>query len=175
MLHAFTWQQFLVAALIFSLVWLLVVLLLFFRKEVFEFLSGKTPEVEPLKHAWQEEFEEDPGDLMGKASEAEGVSILGQGDFGFVPRDLSYDVPVDSGEILRSELFDLMEDVKPLFQASDLSKAELIGEVNASVRLYPKLLESTLLETFYLMVAEKVGESETLDFKISAEELLSAL
>lgn len=178
MLQAFTWQQFLIAAMIFSLVWLLVVLLLFYRKEVFRVLSGE-PKVEPLKHAWQDDFEQEPEDeLMGKTAQPDGVSILGQDDFSFAPKAETDEVPVvpdiDAGQVLQTQLFDLMENVKPLFD-TDLDKWELIEAVNAEVRHYPKLSSSTLLETFYLMVAEQVQESETLDFEVSVAELQAAL
>ncbi|MBD1366573.1 hypothetical protein IDJ77_22355 [Mucilaginibacter sp. ZT4R22] len=177
MLQAFTWQQFLIAALIFSLVWLVVVLLLFYRKEVFAFLSGAKPEVVPLKHAWQDDFEQEPDDdLMGKAAEQEGISVLGQHDFGFAPRveEPAEDDTSVGGDVLQSDLFDLMEDVKPLFD-SELDKAGLIEAVNEEVRRYPRLMDSTLLETFYLMVAEQVQESDTLDFEVTARELQGAL
>jgi hypothetical protein len=176
MLQAFTWQQFLIAALIFSLFWLVVVLLLFYRKEVFAFLSGSKREVEPLKHAWQDDFEQAGDDLMGKTAELEGISVLGQHDFGFAPRvepDADDETAV-SPDVLQSDLFDLMEDVKPLFD-SKLSKAGLIDAVNELVRSYPRLSDSTLLETFYLMVAEQVQESTTLDFEVTAAELQDAL
>jgi hypothetical protein len=175
MLQAFTWHQFLVAALIFSLAWLLVVLLLFYRKEFFAFLSG-SPKVEPLKHAWQDDFEpltED--DLMGKTIDPDGVSIVSQEDFSFAPDELPEQDAVDSGEVLQTELFDLMENVKPLFEAGELDKAGLIEAVNTQVRRYPKLMGSTLLETFYLMIAEQVQESGTLDFGLSVAELQEAL
>jgi hypothetical protein len=176
MLQAFTWQQFLIAALIFSLVWLVVVLLLFYRKEVYAFLSGGEPKVEPLKHAWQDDFEQAPDDeLMGKVTEPDGVSVLGQDDFGFAPR--AETLPEDNAvaaDLLQSDLFDLMEDVKPLFN-SKLNKVDLIDAVNAEVLGYPRLLDSTLLETFYLMVAEQVQESSTLDFEVTATELQDAL
>ncbi|MEZ2338799.1 hypothetical protein AB6735_24325 [Mucilaginibacter sp. RCC_168] len=175
MLQAFTWQQFLIAALIFSLVWLLVVFLVFYRKAVFKLLSGDS-KVEPLKHAWQDDFEQPADDdLMGKTVQPDGVNILGQDDFGFAPKDLPEQAEVDSGEVLQTELFDLMENVKPLFEAPELDKAGLIEAVNEEVRHYPKLMNSPLLETFYLLVAEQVLESGALDFNLKPAELQAAL
>lgn len=176
LLHAFTWQQFLIAALIFSLVWLLVVLVLFYRKELFAFLSG-TSKVEPLKHAWQDDFEALPDDdLMGKSIEPDGVSVLGQDDFSFAPREMpGQDDAAIGAEVLQTELFDLMEEIKPLFDRPELDKAGLIAAVNTEVRHYPRLMDSTLLETFYLLVAEQVQESGTLEFDLTAAELQEAL
>jgi hypothetical protein len=180
MLHAFTWQQFLIAAMVFSLVWAIVILLLFYRKEVSAFLPGGKPDVEPLKHAWQDDFEEVPDDLMGKVAEPEGVSVVSQNHFSFLPPETfdaghAADDAAQTAEVLQIDLFDLMEDVKPLFDSEELDKAELINAVNAEVRRYPRLRESNLLETFYLMVADQVEECPTLDFEVTAAELQGAL
>jgi hypothetical protein len=180
MLQAFTWQQFLIAALIFSLVWLVVVLLLFYRKEVFAFLSGSKPDVEPLKHAWQDDFEQVPDDLMGKAAEQDGVSVVSQSRFGFLPRETINDEPDPEdpavvAQVLQTDLFDLMENVKPLFEAEELDKAGFIDAVIAEVRNHWRLIDSTLLETFYLIVTEQVQESATLGFEVTAAELRDAL
>lgn len=180
MLHAFTWQQFLIAAVVFSLVWVVVILLLFYRNEVSALLPGGKPNIEPLKHAWQDDFEEGPDDLMGKVAEPDGVSLVNQNHFSFLPRE-TFDagqVADDAGQaagVLQTDLFDLMEDVKPLFDLEELDKAELIDAVNVEVRRYPRLRDNSLLETFYLMVADQVQESATLDFRVTASELQDAL
>ncbi|WP_439695865.1 hypothetical protein ACFGVS_23825 [Mucilaginibacter sp. AW1-7] len=180
MLQLFTWQQFLIAAWVFSLIWLVVILLLFYRKEVFAFLSGSKPKVDPLKHAWQDDFEEGPDDLMGKVAEPDGVSVVNQNHFSFLPPETfdAAQVADDAGqaaEVLQTDLFDLMEDVKQLFDSKELDKTDLIEAVNAEVRRYPRLRKSNLLETFYLMVADQVNESATLDFEVTATELKGAL
>ena len=72
MLKHFTWQQFLVAALVLSIIWYTVIILLFYRHRVQDYLSGKSKDSnppEPLGHAWDENFEDEPlddeNDLMG--------------------------------------------------------------------------------------------------------------
>lgn len=92
MLQHFTWQQFLVAALILSLIWYGAIILLFYRKQVKEFLSGKPkPDrpAEPLAHAWDEDWDEEfsteEEDLMGKPALPEGMSRLSMAQFGFAP------------------------------------------------------------------------------------------
>ena len=72
MLQHFTWQQFLIAALIFTAIWYVVIALLLYRKELNDFINGKrkveTPP-EPLKQVWEDEFEdelEQDENLVGK-------------------------------------------------------------------------------------------------------------
>lgn len=160
MLQAFTWQQFLVAAMIFSLVWLLIAGLVFFRKQLFGLLSGDK-QVEPLKHAWADDFEAD--DLMGKAQEPEGVQVLSQHEFGFTPPLGDEKVTVDA-DAQQNDLFDLMENIKRLLDAG-LSKRELIEAVSMEVHRFPRLAASPLLDNFYEMVCEKA------DFELSVADL----
>jgi hypothetical protein len=93
MLKHFTWQQFLVAALVLSIIWCVVIILLLYRHRIKDLLNGKNEESkpqEPLGHAWDEEFEEEPlsdeNDPMGKSKLPEGKSNLSMAQFGFAPR-----------------------------------------------------------------------------------------
>jgi hypothetical protein len=186
LLHAFTWQSFLIAALVFSLVWLGVVLLVFYRKELFALLSGRVADeeglsgpLEPLRHAWQDEFEEgddsfDEG-LLGPSVLPEGVSILAAEDFGFVGAGRDTDeVPVDTA-LLQGDVFDLMEQVKPFLEDAALDKGGFIAAVNAQVRDFPRLMRSDLLGTFYEVLAEQVSNSAVLGFSVAVAELQGAL
>lgn len=91
MLQQFTWQQFLVATLVLTLVWYVGVILLFYRKELNAFLSGKRQErqpPEPLPHHWEKDFdqaeEEIEEALLGKPQLPEGMTTVSMGGFGFV-------------------------------------------------------------------------------------------
>jgi len=90
MLQQFTWQQFLVAAAVLTLVWYVAVILLFYRKELNAFLSGKMGRKvtdEPLPHQWEkgvEEQEETEDELMGKPALPEGMTTVSMGGIGFV-------------------------------------------------------------------------------------------
>jgi hypothetical protein len=93
MLKNFTWQQFLVAALVLSFIWYTVIILVCYRKQIQDRLSGKHKDnspPEPLGHAWDEEFEDGPladeNDLMGKSALPEGMTKLSMAQFGFAPR-----------------------------------------------------------------------------------------
>jgi hypothetical protein len=93
MLKHFTWQQFLVAALVLSIIWYTVIILLFYRHRIQNYLNKDSKDSsppEPLGHAWDEEFEDDPlsgeDDLMGKPALPEGMTKLSMAQFGFAPR-----------------------------------------------------------------------------------------
>ncbi|XHR95550.1 hypothetical protein ACFJIV_02255 [Mucilaginibacter sp. UC70_90] len=93
MLKHFTWQQFLVAALVLSIIWYAIVILLFYRQRIQDYLNGKHQSnipPEPLGHAWDDEFEDEPlsndDDLMGKPALPEGMTRLSMAQFGFAPR-----------------------------------------------------------------------------------------
>ncbi len=95
MLQLFTWQQFLIAALILTLIWYAGVILLIYRKELNDLLSGigkrtSAEQPEPLRHAWDEDFENETPiadeNLMGKPVLPEGVSRVSMSMFGFAPK-----------------------------------------------------------------------------------------
>jgi len=141
MAQQFTWQQFLVAALVFSFIWYAGVILIFYRKELKAFLSGKgkiRKDREPLPHRWEkgveklEESEKEP--LLGKTKLPEGISIVGTSDFGFV-----------SGTSERDQVGlvpDVLEEIKKVFQLlikEDGNKKDffkLMASVNSN---YPKI------------------------------------
>jgi len=168
MLHNCTWQAFLIAAILFSLLWLVVVLLLFYRKELNAFLSGSVREpIEPLGHSWADDFDQvaDEG-LMGKPALPEGVSILEQDEFSFAPAKVT---PND--ELLQGDVFDLMEQVKPIFGKIVFDKEMFIDMVNEEVRDFPRLMKTALLDSVYEQICQQVNDSAVLEFELSVEEL----
>jgi hypothetical protein len=174
MLHNCTWQAFLIAAVVFSLVWLAVILLLFYRKELNAFLSGKVEKpVEPLRHAWADDFEAVPDEgLMGKPALQDGVSVLEQDEFSFAPSEFKEsNENAGADELLQSDVFDLMENIKPLLGNKVLGKEDFIDQVNDYVHGYSKLVKSPLLDSVYELICEQVNASDLLEFELSAEEL----
>jgi hypothetical protein len=115
----FTWQQFLVAALILSSIWYLVVLPLLYRRPLKDWLErqGEKPVVEPLRREWDEELEDDPADakdeLIGKPKLPEGVSRLTMDMFGFAP-DVSEEED-DSRAVQQGLVPDVIEELKSIF------------------------------------------------------------
>lgn len=90
MLHFFTWQQFLIAALIFTIGWYVVVFFLFFKGKISALLQGKSALKQPekLKREWEEDFEdesEDEESLIGKQALPDGVSEIEMHMLGFAP------------------------------------------------------------------------------------------
>jgi hypothetical protein len=197
MLRGCSWQAFLIAAAVFTLVWVGIMLVVYFRKDLWVFFSGGRlpgPEGEarvPLPHAWQDDVDPVADNLMGKASLPDGVSVVEQGGFSFkagVPGtdaedraadpygvddddDASLQANSDAAEILQSDVFDLMEELKSLLGDQLLSRDDFIARVNERVRSYSGLLKSPLLDSVYELIAEQVNASEVLGFELSAEEL----
>lgn len=92
MFKHFTWQQFLITALVLSFIWYAVVILILYRQKIQDYLNGKYKDnkpPEPLGHAWDEEFEDEPSedenDLMGKPALPQGMTRLSMAQFGFAP------------------------------------------------------------------------------------------
>lgn len=78
LLQNFSWQDFLLAAAVFSLVWYLVVWLLYFRGKQVAFSS-------PLPHKWQDKVDDLDEGIMGRPVLAQGESEVSAEDFGFAP------------------------------------------------------------------------------------------
>lgn len=135
MLKHFPWQQFLIAALVLSIIWYAVVILVFYRQRIQDHLNGKyknNKSPKPLGHAWDEEFEDEPvneeNDLMGKPALPEGMSRLSMAQFSFAPRanestveqkdraeDLENRETDDSREMQQSIVPDVLEELKSIF------------------------------------------------------------
>lgn len=95
MLTQFTWQQFLVAISVLSLVWYCSIILLFYRKELKRILSGKPlkeSRADPLPHRWEDKVDhlepaaEEP--LMGKAKLPDGVSVVEMDEIQFADPEM---------------------------------------------------------------------------------------
>ena len=116
MLQQFTWQQFLVASMVLSLIWYAAVILIFYQTELIKFLNRKPsiPPTEKLPHRWDkkvdvlEDEKNEVDDLMGKAKLPEGMSSVGMGSFGFVPSD-------DDKEEQLGLIPDLLQEIKEIF------------------------------------------------------------
>lgn len=169
MLHQFTWQQFLIAALILTLVWYLVIILLFYRRKVTGLLSGKTKLKQPekLRREWEEELEDgfEEEDLMGKPSEPEGVSTLPMEALRFADKDAGKDeqlglVPDVLEELKsifdiltkedgsKSDFFSLLKLVKAKYPG--IGSSPNIGRINAHIREHvPFLLTEEELENLW--------------------------
>jgi len=124
MFHQFTWQQFLVAALILSLIWYAALFLLFYRGRLKEKLSGKkggdrlgAREVS-FPGAEEEGFEMAESaetDLMGKPELPEGMARVGMHQVLFAGRNSEVSDWVDEGRRL-GLVPDVIEELKDIFR-----------------------------------------------------------
>jgi len=173
MLKHFTWQQFLVAALVLSSIWYTVVILLFYRQRIQDYLNGKKDSglPEPLGHAWDEEFEDESlggeDDLMGKSALPEGMSKLSMAQFGFAPS--MEEESLDTGrERQQSVVPDVLEELKSIFHILETQQGtkqdfiSLFGLVSAK---YPNIKGTSNQHALNDYIRENVL------FPISDEEL----
>lgn len=195
MLHQFTWQQFLVAALILSLIWYGAVILLFYRKRIQEILSGiHKPEnqAEPLAHAWDEGFEEEPlgeeENLMGKSALPEGMARLSMGQFGFATgpgeptvkqgvnknweqkKDFENETIDDGRQRQFGLVSDVLEELKSIFHILETeqgNKEDFISLFGLVSSKYPKIKGTSNQQALNDHIREN------LPFSISEEELNS--
>jgi hypothetical protein len=130
MFQEFTWQQFLVAAVVFSLVWYGVVYVLFFRSGVRRCLGSKAAGAERLPHGWESEVDELSGsdaagdELLGKAVLDEGVSVLDADEFSFAPKDAGFGNGLNAGYV--SDAVDESEQNEADQQLAEV-KSEVLG------------------------------------------------
>jgi hypothetical protein len=173
MAQQFTWQQFLIAALVFSFIWYTGVILIFYRKELKAFLGRKEKNEtgrKPLPHRWEkgvdklENKEDEP--LLGKTKMPEGISIVSTADFSFVS-EASKGVPGDKNEQI-GLVPDVLEDIKKVFLLlvkEDGNKKDffkLMAEINKS---YPKIASNPNIGRINEFISEHAP------FHLSKEEL----
>ncbi len=115
MLPIFTWQQFLVAALIFTVAWYVMIFLLFFRKKPGTKPNGNGRQPAKLRREWEEDLEDDPDDdLIGEQALPEGVSEVEAHLLGFAPR-VKHEDDEGSRETQLGVVPDVLEELKTIF------------------------------------------------------------
>lgn len=114
MLHFFTWQQFLVAAVIFTAAWYVVIFFLFFRGKFKTNFKSRQPE--KLRREWDEELDDDEDaddDLIGEQALPEGISEVEAHMLGFAPVVKHEDE--DNRETQLGIVPDVLEELKTIF------------------------------------------------------------
>jgi hypothetical protein len=175
MLHYFTWHAFLVAALILTLTWYAVIILLFYRKELNDFLSGNRPlamQPEPLNHAWDEDSEEAPladeETLIGKPVMPEGMSRLSMSQFGFAPNFKETAIEDEDKETALGLIPDVLEELKSIIHILDTEhggKEDFISLFGLISSKYPKIRNTANQQALNDYIRENLA------FEISDEEL----
>lgn len=166
MLEAFTWQTFLVAALILSVIWYTAVGLICYRSEISGFLSGsRSKSDEPLPHGWAHEVDDFAPNLMGKQKEEHGVSVVEADEFSFVPSE-SVVPPLDP----LGELADVQQEIKSIcriLENEDGTKEDFSALFLMIRNKYPKVATSERLPQLNEFIREHAP------FFLSEEELES--
>lgn len=147
MLQQFSWQQFLVAIAVLTLIWYVAVILIFYRKELKAFFKGKPPEQpnhDPLPHSWDNYVDDLPDetkdDLMGKSKLPEGVSIIDM-------EELQFSEPDSKVEKL-GLVSDVIEEIKLIFKIlgqEDGNKQDFLKLMAEVKSRYPKISSSSSL------------------------------
>jgi hypothetical protein len=170
MLHQFTWQQFLIATLIFTMVWYAVVILLFYRDKIADVLSGRSGVVQHdrLKRVWEEDLEDDfPGDeeLMGNHALPDGLSEVEMHMVAFVPKTIDKD---DDLKIQLGIIPDFLEELKTIFHVLENENGnaeDFISMFSLVKSQHPNIRNTTNQDAINNLIREN------LPFVLSEEEI----
>ena len=169
MLQQFTWQQFLVASMVLSLVWYVGVILIYFRSEVFGFFGnvGIGTSAESLPHRWEKGVEvlenEDVAqeELMGKSRLPQGMESVPMGSFGFAQTEGQREAQVGL-------VPDVLQEIREIFgiiEKEDGSKKDFFNLMEMVREKFPKIGSSPNIPQINQFIAEHAP------FHLSAEEL----
>lgn len=168
MLQQFTWQQFLIAALVFSFIWYAGVILIFYRDELKAFLAGqrnpKHPN-EPLPHRWDDENDlvdnENEETLIGETRLPEGMSTVSMNGFGFTRSEDSKDDQIGL-------VPDVLEEIKSVFSTlakDDGNKKDFFNLMKTVSEKYPRIGSNSNIGYINEFIADHAS------FHLSTEEL----
>jgi len=146
-LQHFSWQQFLVAALVLSLIWYVALVLALYRGQLIDYLNGRRRPAavpEPLRHEWDEELIDEAGageSLMGRSALPEGMSRVSMSEFGFAPL-VKASARDEDRETKLGLIPDVLEELKSIFHILETEqggKAEFISLFSLVGRKYPQV------------------------------------
>jgi len=174
MLQQFTWQHFLVATLVLTIIWYAVVILMFYRRDFFTVFSGKKnspvnrfKKSEPLPHRWEKGVDDISGKevnepvLMGKSKLPDGVSRVSV-------EEISFSGPGDDREQQVGLVPDVIQEIKEvlsLLAAQDGNKKDFFGLMEKVRDNYPKIASNPNIGSLNKFIVEHAP------FHLSAEEL----
>ncbi|MET3115377.1 hypothetical protein AAKU52_003126 [Pedobacter sp. CG_S7] len=170
MLQQFTWQEFLIAILVLTLVWYAAVILIFYRKELGVFFSGKLQQKNaPLPHRWEKGVEtmekedvDSPEELLGRPKLPEGTSSVSMGQIGFAGND-------DDAKSQQLGLVpDVLQELKEVFailEKEDGSKKDFFNLMEVVKEKYGQIGSNPNIGRINEFIAGHVP------FHLSAEEL----
>lgn len=172
MLQEFTWQHFLVATLVLTVLWYAFVILFFYRLEFLAFLGKRQTSLasEPLPHRWKNGVDDldqidaiEEVELMGTSKLPDGMSTLGSDAFGF-----SGGISEENKEEQIGLVPDVLQELKVVFNrlsTHDGNKRDFL-EMMVSVReKFPKLAGSPNIGRINSFISDHAP------FHLNAEEL----
>ena len=173
MLHQFTWQQFVIAAVIFLLIWYLGVFIYCRRKSSGKFsdsIGANHPE--KLRREWEADFDDDSesdDDLIGRPVLPEGVSEVSMHMLGFAPKMDADRASEDERYIQLGAMPDVIEELKRIFnilERENGSKEDFISLFALTKSKYPQLADSANLNSLKPYLTENLAfELTDEDFK----------
>ncbi|MET4083904.1 hypothetical protein ABIB40_003877 [Pedobacter sp. UYP30] len=168
MLQQFTWSQFLIAALLLSIIWYAGVVLIFYQKEFFALLIGRKngkPKIEPLPHTWEKEegftADENVSALLGESKLPEGMSTVSMSGFGFSRGEGAKEHQVGL-------VPDVLEEIKMVFDTltkEDGNKNNFLNLMRLLSDKYPKIGSNPNIGYINEFITDHAP------FHLSAEEL----
>jgi hypothetical protein len=169
MLQQFTWQQFLIASMVFSLIWYAGVILIYYRTELSDFFgrTGNNQSTERLPHRWEtgvavlgnENLQEEK--LIGKAKLPEGMASVAMGSFGFVQTE-------DDRETQVGLVPDVLKEIKEIFgiiEKEDGNKKDFFNLMEMVREKFPKIGSNPNVSRINQFISEHAP------FHLSADEL----
>lgn len=173
MLHQFTWQQFLIAALIFLLIWYLAVFIYCRLRRSGNFFGTISPQQpQKLTREWEADFDDDSesdDDLIGRPVLPEGVSEVSMHMLGFAPKVDANRESEDERYIQLGVMPDVIEELKGIFnilERENGSKEDFISLFALTKSKYPQLANSENLKSLNQYLTENLPfELTDEDFK----------
>lgn len=171
MLAQFTWQQFLLAALILTVLWYIAVVLLYYRKDISRFKPKRNRLPKRFRREWDEELEEESGEdpqeeaLMGGTRQPEGVSTLPMEELRFAPKE---EDPHEYRDTQLGTVPDVLEELKTIFSILENeggTKEDFVSLFALVASRYPQIKGSPAQQALNGHIRENVL------FPISDEEL----
>lgn len=165
MLKAFSWQDFLLAATILSLLWWLGIYLCFFWKKGGGIAGSGAASA--LPHSWENQVDDLDNGLMGKPVLEHGVSVVEAEDFSFGGSEME-----DAGDSAKLEqlgdLADVQQEIKEvcrILAAEDGTKEDFFVLFEMVKGKYPGIALSPSLAALNGFIREQVP------FALSSQEL----
>ncbi len=173
MLQQFTWQDFLVATLVLTIIWYAAITLIFYRSEFFGLFNPRVTARTPdrLPHRWEkgvdqltEASPQEEPDLMGESKLPDGMDRVSSDGFGFSGGGQDADSKLAQVGLVP----DVLEELKALFAslaANDGDKLDFMEMMEAVREKFPKIASNPNISRINAFVAENAP------FYLSKDEL----